>query len=322
MGNTRDRRPRLHLDRHLRQAAGGHGLGEPGARAVGRRRRPRSASGSARASTARGARSSASSAMSATTASNKPAPTIVLLADPDARISPTTRSFVAAIARLHGRSSRTGSRGLRRRDRPRRLVGESEPAAAERPHAAGRVYDKSMARTSFTLVMLGDRRRDGAAARRHRHLRRHLVLGVAADARDRHPAGAGAQRAQVTRMFVRYGLGLAAIGIVCGVAVALTLARLMRSLLFEVEPDRSGHLRRCLRQPARRRGAGQLHAGAARDDGESGDGAQGRTAVSFYASADVQNGHRFARAGIAEAQKRAGRAVARPEPRPGAAPAG
>ena len=44
----------------------------------------------------------------------------------------------------------------------------------------------------------------------------------------------GAQRQEVTRMFVRYGLGLAAIGIACGLAAAMTLTRLMGSLLFEV----------------------------------------------------------------------------------------
>jgi ABC-type antimicrobial peptide transport system permease subunit len=46
----------------------------------------------------------------------------------------------------------------------------------------------------------------------------------------------GAQRGEVTRMFVRYGLGLAGIGIACGLAAAITLTRLMGSLLFEVSP--------------------------------------------------------------------------------------
>jgi ABC-type antimicrobial peptide transport system permease subunit len=46
----------------------------------------------------------------------------------------------------------------------------------------------------------------------------------------------GAQRGEVTRMFVRYGLGLAGIGIACGLAAAIALTRLMGSLLFEVSP--------------------------------------------------------------------------------------
>ena len=48
MGDIAGRRPRLHLGRHLRAAAGRDGVGEPGARAVGRSRRRRSASASAR----------------------------------------------------------------------------------------------------------------------------------------------------------------------------------------------------------------------------------------------------------------------------------
>ena len=37
-------------------------------------------------------------------------------------------------------------------------------------------------------------------------------------------------------MFVRYGLGLAAIGIACGLLSAFALTRLMATLLFEVNP--------------------------------------------------------------------------------------
>jgi ABC-type antimicrobial peptide transport system permease subunit len=37
-------------------------------------------------------------------------------------------------------------------------------------------------------------------------------------------------------MFVRHGLGLAAIGIACGLAAAFGLMRLMSSLLFDVSP--------------------------------------------------------------------------------------
>jgi ABC-type lipoprotein release transport system permease subunit len=37
-------------------------------------------------------------------------------------------------------------------------------------------------------------------------------------------------------MFVRQGLLLAAYGVVCGLAVALAVTRLLRSLLFQVSP--------------------------------------------------------------------------------------
>jgi predicted permease len=98
------------------------------------------------------------------------------------------------------------------------------------------VVSKSMARTSFTLVMLAIA---GAMA---------LLLGVAGiygvisysvSQRTREIGirmALGAQRQEVTRLFVRYGLGLAAIGIACGLTAALTLTRLMGSLLFEVSP--------------------------------------------------------------------------------------
>ena len=86
------------------------------------------------------------------------------------------------------------------------------------------IYDASMARTSFTLVMLAIAGGDGAAARRRRDLRRDLLLGVAAHARDRHPHGAWrAARTRSRGMFVRHGLGLAAIGVACGLVAAVAL---------------------------------------------------------------------------------------------------
>jgi ABC-type antimicrobial peptide transport system permease subunit len=98
------------------------------------------------------------------------------------------------------------------------------------------IYDASLARTSFTLVMLAIA---GAMA---------LLLGVAGiygvisysvSQRTREIGiriALGAQKAEVTRMFVRHGLGLAAIGIACGLAAAFGLMRLMSSLLFDVSP--------------------------------------------------------------------------------------
>jgi putative ABC transport system permease protein len=46
----------------------------------------------------------------------------------------------------------------------------------------------------------------------------------------------GAQPAQVRRMISRKGVGLAAIGVVIGVAVAIGLTRFLRSLLYDVSP--------------------------------------------------------------------------------------
>jgi ABC-type antimicrobial peptide transport system permease subunit len=46
----------------------------------------------------------------------------------------------------------------------------------------------------------------------------------------------GAQRQELTGMFVRHGLVLTVIGIACGLATAAVVMRLMASLLFRVSP--------------------------------------------------------------------------------------
>ena len=54
----------------------------------------------------------------------------------------------------------------------------------------------------------------------------------------------GARNEEVTGMFVRHGARLAALGIVCGIAVALALTRLMSSMPAGRQPDRPADLRR------------------------------------------------------------------------------
>ena len=98
------------------------------------------------------------------------------------------------------------------------------------------IYDESMARTSFTLVMLGIA---GGMA---------LLLGVgglygvisySVAQRSREIGiriALGAQPGSVTRMFVTHGLALSAVGVAIGLTVALSIMRLMSSLLFQVSP--------------------------------------------------------------------------------------
>jgi putative ABC transport system permease protein len=98
------------------------------------------------------------------------------------------------------------------------------------------VVSASMARTSFTLAMLGIA---GAMA---------LLLGVAGiygvisysvSQRTREIGirmALGTERSTVTRMFVRYGVSLAAVGIAFGLVAAIALTRVMGPLLFEVSP--------------------------------------------------------------------------------------
>ena len=133
------------------------------------------------------------------------------------------------------RSRRAGSAGFA--DEVGRAVwsiNPNVPLANVRPLDA--VVAKSMARTSFTLVMLAIA---GAMALLLGAAGIYGVISYSVSQRTREIGirmALGARRQEVTRMFVSHGLGLTAIGIACGLAAALALARLMGSLLFEVSP--------------------------------------------------------------------------------------
>ena len=98
------------------------------------------------------------------------------------------------------------------------------------------IYDQSLARTSFTMLILGIA---GSMA---------LVLGVVgiygvisyAVAQRRREIGIrlalGAQQGQLQKMFVVSGLVLVGIGVALGVITATALTRLMSSLLFGISP--------------------------------------------------------------------------------------
>ena len=97
-------------------------------------------------------------------------------------------------------------------------------------------YSKSMARTSFTLVMLavaasialllGVIGLYGVIAYSASQRRREIGIRIAL----------GAQRNNITGMFVRQGLLMAGSGSLCGIIVAVAATRLLRSLLFHVSP--------------------------------------------------------------------------------------
>jgi len=98
------------------------------------------------------------------------------------------------------------------------------------------IYDESLARTSFTLVMLAIA---GAMA---------LVLGIIGIygviaygvSKRRREIGIrlalGAEPRELRRMFVRHGLTLACIGVAIGLGAAVGLTRLMKALLFGISP--------------------------------------------------------------------------------------
>jgi predicted permease len=113
-------------------------------------------------------------------------------------------------------------------------VNPSLPVASVR--TMQEIYDRSLARTSFTLVMLGIA---GAMA---------LVLGVIglygviayAVSQRRREIGIrlalGAEPGELKKMFVRHGLTLASIGVAIGFGAAAGLMHLMKSLLFGISP--------------------------------------------------------------------------------------
>jgi predicted permease len=133
------------------------------------------------------------------------------------------------------RSPRAGSQALIKEIQ--RVVWSANPdLPLADVHTLGYFYTKSMARTSFTLVMLAVA---GSMA---------LVLGIVGiygvisymiSQRTREIGirmALGAQRQSITGMFVRQGLMLTSIGVACGLVAAFATMRLMSSLLFNVSP--------------------------------------------------------------------------------------
>ena len=98
------------------------------------------------------------------------------------------------------------------------------------------IYNKSLARTSFTLVMLAIA---GGMALLIGVVGIYGVISYSVSQRTREIGirmALGARREMLTRLFVGNGLALAAIGVVCGLAASVALMRVMASLLFEVSP--------------------------------------------------------------------------------------
>jgi len=98
------------------------------------------------------------------------------------------------------------------------------------------IHDESMARTSFTLVMLGIA---GVVALLLGLVGIYGVISYSVSQRTREIGvriALGARQGEVRGMFVRHGLLLTAVGVVLGLGVAVALTRLMSALLFGVSP--------------------------------------------------------------------------------------
>jgi len=133
------------------------------------------------------------------------------------------------------RSSRTGSRGfLNEISQAVWSVNPNLPLADV--HTLEEIYNKSLARTSFTLVMLA---LAGAMALLLGVVGIYGVISYSVSQRTREIGirmALGARKEELMRMFVGQGLRLALIGVACGLVAAYGLTRLMTAMLFEVKP--------------------------------------------------------------------------------------
>ena len=103
-------------------------------------------------------------------------------------------------------------------------------------HTFDYLYRTSMARTSFTLVMLAIA---GSMALLLGIVGLYGVIAYSVSQRAREigiRSALGAQRRDLTGMFVRHAMWLTGAGITCGLIAALALTRLMSSLLFGIKP--------------------------------------------------------------------------------------
>ncbi len=133
------------------------------------------------------------------------------------------------------RSDRAGTEGfLNEVRRAIWSVNASLPLASVRTMRD--IYDQSLARTSFTLVMLGIA---GAMALVLGLIGIYGVISYGISQRRREIGirlALGAQPGELRRMFLRHGAALAGIGVAVGLGAAMGLTRLMKSLLFGISP--------------------------------------------------------------------------------------
>jgi len=155
---------------------------------------------------------------------NQKAPTIVYWPPMDAR----SVTFVL-------RTNRTGTAGFVNEIRNAvASVNSSLPLTSVRTMRD--LYDHSLAQTSFALVMLAIA---GSMALTIGIIGIYGVISYAVSQRTREIGiriALGAQQSSITGMFVRHALVLAGIGAAIGLAAAVALMQLMRSLLFGISP--------------------------------------------------------------------------------------
>ncbi|HEY6181197.1 MAG TPA: FtsX-like permease family protein, partial [Terriglobales bacterium] len=103
-------------------------------------------------------------------------------------------------------------------------------------HTLDYLYRASMARTSFTLVMLAIA---GSMALMLGIIGLYGVIAYSVSQRRREigiRSALGAQQRELTRLFMRHAMLLTGVGVTCGLVAAWALTRLMSSLLFGIKP--------------------------------------------------------------------------------------
>ena len=133
------------------------------------------------------------------------------------------------------RSNRTGSSGFLQ-DVQRAIWSINPDLPVAEVRTVKDIYDRSMARTSFTAVMLFIA---AGTALLLGIIGIYGVISYSISQRTREIGirmALGASQSSVRSLFVRHGLMLTCIGIICGFAAAIPLTRLMTSLLYGTSP--------------------------------------------------------------------------------------